>query len=363
MDDFDFDRFLDDIKTELTVQSPAAKKTTNATNKKFVNVPSSIDGIRLAYKYEREKIYTPDTITADFTQINPGDFVRLEPEPSNPYDKMAVAVYVEDEKIGYLYKGRIKDMVHDFQRDELPIYAHISAIDDEERVVFLFVAFYRNQKQEAESNGYYRIPLTVQFPAAEPDAAPADGAEINMRKSRTSRGEGCKTILIVLSLIIVGLLVLSMAVTYVIGYSGVVSKSTPAPITSTETTPAPTTNTGTTPAQTVHAGDIDVALLIINDKLSETDDPTYHAHASGDDELITVTVWLDDMSYGGTWVDETYYNSFTSNLVTLWSAVRQMLDFLDFAETDCILQLVDCDEHDVILYTVIDGEIADYNQS
>jgi len=111
----------------------------------FVSVPESIAGIHVAYTYSDVKIYIPDDITVDFTQINPGDNVILLFEPENPYDAEAVAVYVEDEKIGYLNKGRIKDMVRDFKREKLPIWAHVSGIDDEEPLVMLYMAFYRNR--------------------------------------------------------------------------------------------------------------------------------------------------------------------------------------------------------------------------
>ena len=111
----------------------------------FVSVPSVIDGIQVAYTYTDVNIYIPDVITADFTKIDPGDHVAFRFEPDNPYDSEAVAVWVKDQKIGYLNRGRIKDMVRDFREQELPIWAHVSGIDDEEPLVMLYMAFYRNR--------------------------------------------------------------------------------------------------------------------------------------------------------------------------------------------------------------------------
>ena len=41
-----------------------------------------------------------------------GAAITLEPEPSNPHDKKAVAVKCAGERIGYLYKGKLKNKIY-----------------------------------------------------------------------------------------------------------------------------------------------------------------------------------------------------------------------------------------------------------
>lgn len=63
------------------------------------------------YDYDDVGIYRPEGVTF---MPAVGDAVTLELEPDNPYDDKAVVAKVKGEHIGYLYRGKLKDMVVDF---------------------------------------------------------------------------------------------------------------------------------------------------------------------------------------------------------------------------------------------------------
>ncbi len=63
------------------------------------------------YVYDCVPIYRPD---ASFSEIFMYDSVDVVPEPSNPYDSNAISFVFHGNVIGYLNKGTLQDMTHDF---------------------------------------------------------------------------------------------------------------------------------------------------------------------------------------------------------------------------------------------------------
>lgn len=82
------------------------------------------------YLYDDVRVAIPPAAncSTDYSDMKIGDSVNLVAEPSNPYDKNAVALYHGAKHIGYLYKGRLQEMYHDFDRRGDLIEAHISAL-------------------------------------------------------------------------------------------------------------------------------------------------------------------------------------------------------------------------------------------
>ena len=64
----------------------------------------------------------------DLSDVSEGDDVDLILEPDNENDPRAVAVYIGGEHIGYLYRGRLKNMVYDFLKREDDVSAEVSAV-------------------------------------------------------------------------------------------------------------------------------------------------------------------------------------------------------------------------------------------
>ena len=94
------------------------------------------------YIYDDVSIYRPDVSFKDLLVYDP---VRLIPEPENAYDPRAISVKFQDTKIGYLNKGKLQDMVHDYiDRGDL-VRAQIQKIEGDN--VFLKIFFCKKRSE------------------------------------------------------------------------------------------------------------------------------------------------------------------------------------------------------------------------
>lgn len=111
-----------------------------------VKVPTTIDDIPIAYHYEDVGIYTPSEIGLDFDLIAPGMLVYFVRDKKNEYDPDAIGAWVDHDgfrKIGYMNRGKLRDMLSDWLDRADPIYSHIASIDDDAHKIKLYLAFYR----------------------------------------------------------------------------------------------------------------------------------------------------------------------------------------------------------------------------
>lgn len=83
------------------------------------------------YDYQNVDVCIIREMAPDLSDVSEGDDVDLVLEPDNEYDPCAVAVYIGGEHIGYLYRGRLKDMVYDFLKREDDVSAEVSAAGDD----------------------------------------------------------------------------------------------------------------------------------------------------------------------------------------------------------------------------------------
>lgn len=114
-----------------------------------VLIPSTAAGLPIAYHYKDVNIYTPDDLDIDLTQVDLGLRVTFRFEPENPYDAKAVAVYAGTWKLGYMKRGKIREMLIDWVSRQHPFWACITGIDDDEREVYLRMVFYRKPVHSA----------------------------------------------------------------------------------------------------------------------------------------------------------------------------------------------------------------------
>lgn len=141
------------LQTNVTTHSVSVEKisvTTPETQKSLVKPESEKnynlfdkcvgDNYYLAYEYE-EKIAIPeiDAITG-----NGGKKIIFKQEPDNEYDNCAVALYLNEAKIGYLYRGRTQDMVNDWIRKDDYFWGYINKIDVENATATFKIGFYKD---------------------------------------------------------------------------------------------------------------------------------------------------------------------------------------------------------------------------
>lgn len=67
----------------------------------------------------------------DLSDVAVGDAVELVPEPENEADDHAVAVYIGGDRVGYLFRGRLKNMVWDFLARDSDVEAEVSAVGED----------------------------------------------------------------------------------------------------------------------------------------------------------------------------------------------------------------------------------------
>ena len=105
------------------------------------SLPKIIEHSLLRYSYYDVSIAAQEN-SARRCKISESASVCLEPE--NEYDPNAVAVYsVHTMKLGYLYKGKLQSMVHDYINKDYTILANIVENNITENKVVIALFFYK----------------------------------------------------------------------------------------------------------------------------------------------------------------------------------------------------------------------------
>lgn len=102
-------------------------------------LPNIINGWALKYKYD-ECMFLSDCGVEDLTGKT-GETLDIVLEPENEYDPGAVALFLKGKRIGYVHRGRLQDMIHDWiDRDEKIIcYLHKLTVRD----AYCRIGFYK----------------------------------------------------------------------------------------------------------------------------------------------------------------------------------------------------------------------------
>ncbi len=106
-----------------------------------------INGQKLKYFYKDVKIYAEKNLSVE-CKIN--DELVLEHEPDNEYDENAVAVLTYQRvKLGYLFKGKLQQMVLDFMKnDDDDVIAKIASYNPQNSEIIIALAFYKKIRND-----------------------------------------------------------------------------------------------------------------------------------------------------------------------------------------------------------------------
>lgn len=96
----------------------------------------------LRYQYENN-LYIPEDVDVNLLRGNGGHFVTFQAEPDNPFDNKAIAVILNKNKIGYVYRGQTQDMIHDWIRRGEPMNAFLNKFSVEDRKATYKIGFYK----------------------------------------------------------------------------------------------------------------------------------------------------------------------------------------------------------------------------
>ena len=143
-----------DIEQQINIPEPVAKSESAPTPKIDMNLKRAqngcdfinpyFDGWVLKYKYEKDLCMID--YPAEKLLDKSGKEIVFAREPENEYDSNAVAVYLDGDKIGYVYKGCTQDMVNDWLKRDEPVLGHLSRILPDENKVTYMIGFYKSEE-------------------------------------------------------------------------------------------------------------------------------------------------------------------------------------------------------------------------
>lgn len=82
----------------------------------------------IEYRYTDVGVYMPDVSVMIRDDFEEGASLTFKQEPSNKYDPRSVAVRLKGKRIGYLYRGKLRDMVNDWLERGDKVRGRISLI-------------------------------------------------------------------------------------------------------------------------------------------------------------------------------------------------------------------------------------------
>lgn len=107
-------------------------------------LPNVIDGKALKYSYEAHLVMLPDVCGVADLIGKTGKSLDIVLEPENEYDPRAVALYLEGKKIGYVHKGRLQDMIHDWLERGDEMLCCLKRLTAED--AYFLIGFYKDFK-------------------------------------------------------------------------------------------------------------------------------------------------------------------------------------------------------------------------
>lgn len=108
----------------------------------FHFLPNVIDDKALKYSYEAHLVMLPDVCGVADLIGKTGKSLDIVLEPENEYDPRAVALYLEGKKIGYVHKGRLQDMIHDWLERGDEILCCLKRLTAED--AYFLIGFYKD---------------------------------------------------------------------------------------------------------------------------------------------------------------------------------------------------------------------------
>lgn len=137
----------DATPTVNTSTAPAPKKEETPDGAKDYDLFFEyLEGQFLCYQYEKEICFIKeDNIEEKFGYLigNGGKQLKFEFEPDNPYDSMAVAIYLDGNKLGYVYSGQTQEMIHSYHKQGRLICGFLNKYSVETHKATYKIGFYK----------------------------------------------------------------------------------------------------------------------------------------------------------------------------------------------------------------------------
>lgn len=132
-------------KTETTRPTSQLEKPQtppmSAMQSNQIALPPQSWGMPLAYQYIDKVCIDPNNPPL-LDLITIGDEITFQQEPQNPYDNRAVIIQTKKQKLGYVYKSNIQDMINDFKAKDLMVLGYIYDIYPHDYTIKYLIGFY-----------------------------------------------------------------------------------------------------------------------------------------------------------------------------------------------------------------------------
>ena len=141
-----YDSYIQEVQERIAIlKSKKSLETNKLVSKKSdtqFHFPTIIDHFYL-YRTYIEEVAVPQEHISKIIQGNGLEFLH---EPDNIYDENALKIICKEVCIGYVYRGLIQDMIHDFQKKNLPIIAFYNGTKlRDDKIVYMYtISFYKD---------------------------------------------------------------------------------------------------------------------------------------------------------------------------------------------------------------------------
>lgn len=119
------------------VKTTAAPMKATTTPRSHASGLPELPGHAIKYTYDEVQIAMSDKFFP-IVDLQFDDLLTLKQEPENTYDPQAVAVYRGEDQLGYMYRGKLQDMVNDWIDKGRPVYGLYEASTDIETFTLYF---------------------------------------------------------------------------------------------------------------------------------------------------------------------------------------------------------------------------------
>lgn len=145
-------------------------------------IPQHLLGVPISYQYQDVAVAMESVVVKDFSSIHPGDLISFIPEPTNQYDSNAIQLRSNNQLLGYVFRGIIQDMMHDYLKRGDPIHGSVSSVLSNEKEITYNLGFYREPRPKARGKviGTGRLTASSGEEAQDNIASCEEGEELSV---------------------------------------------------------------------------------------------------------------------------------------------------------------------------------------
>lgn len=120
-------------------------KTKCSNNNGVVSVyfPKTFNNLSFARKFDSVKVCVITNARPDYRKIKNGETVILLPEPTNVHDKKAIMIISQTQKLGYIYRNGMQDILNEKFRAGNIVVGAVTEIDAKTDYIKIDIVAYK----------------------------------------------------------------------------------------------------------------------------------------------------------------------------------------------------------------------------